>query len=855
MSTPMFQQFHALKAEHPDAILFFRMGDFYETFFEDAVTTARTLDLTLTSRDKNQANPVPMAGVPHHAAMSYIQRMTDAGFKVAIAEQMEDPAVAKGIVRRAVVRVVTPGVTFDPALLQARSSCWLVAITQQRKAWGVALLDVSTGDLRAATLTTAEAVATEIGRFEPRECLVAPKVDDPAITAALDRVRAVRSEVPREAWEADEARRELMETLGVADLSGFGVSRDDAGVTAAGAAVRYARETMGQRPSNVTRLRTWQPGAHLVLDETTRRNLELFRSLRAGDRRGTLFELLDRTSTAMGSRLLREWISLPLLEAQAIAARQVAVAALVRDEALRDRLQAALRQVADIERIAARVSHGSGHARDLVGLRRSLEALPSILGDLQRVDALRPHLPDELCPDVAADIAGWLVDDPPLALNEGGLIRQGVDAALDEILELALQGMTVVQRLEAKEKEATGVGSLKIRPHGTWGMVFECSPAQADKVPKRFIPRQHLSNIVRFQTPELMELHERVAGADSRRRTMEYTLFVQLRDRVKTHVDRLTRLAVRLAALDALCALAIVAERGGWVAPVLTEERTFEAIASRHPVVEAALTDGRFVPNDVRLDGQLRRLIVLTGPNMAGKSTVLRQVALLVLLAHIGSFVPAERATIPLCDRVFTRVGASDDLAHGQSTFMVEMAETASILHHATDRSIVLLDEIGRGTSTYDGLSIAWAVAEDLVDRVGCLGMFATHYHELCELAEDRAGVVNQSVAVSESGEKILFLRRLKEGGASRSYGIGCARIAGLPGQVVQRATALLKHFEKHAPRNERQQLSLFGTAGRVAEPAEAAPDALRVALAAIDPDALSPREALEALYRVRALL
>jgi DNA mismatch repair protein MutS len=409
--------------------------------------------------------------------------------------------------------------------------------------------------------------------------------------------------------------------------------------------------------------------------------------------------------------------------------------------------------------------------------------------------------------------------------------------------------------LEAKEREATGIGSLKIRPHGTWGLVFEVPPAHAAKAPSRFIPRQQLSNMARFQTPELMELHEKVAGADARRRGLEYELFVALRARVQAETPRLAALAAGLAALDALSALAVVAERGGWVRPELTEERRLELIGSRHPVVEAALTDGRFVPNDIRLDGATRRLVILTGPNMAGKSTILRQVALSVLLAHAGSFVPAERALVPRCDRVFTRVGASDDLAQGQSTFMVEMAETASILHHATDRSLVLLDEIGRGTSTYDGLSIAWAVAEDLADRVGALSMFATHYHELCELAEDRPGVVNQSVAVSESGEKILFLRRLKEGGASRSYGIGCARIAGLPAGVVQRATALLKHFEKHAPKNERSQLSLFGTIGRPVEEPAPAPDALREALAAVDPDQLSPRDALAALYRLRALL
>jgi DNA mismatch repair protein MutS len=853
MTTPMFRQFHALKEQQPDAVLFFRMGDFYETFFDDAVVAARVLDLTLTSRDKNAAEPVPMAGVPHHAVAAYVQRMTDAGYKVAIAEQMEDPATAPGLVRRAITRVVTPGVTFDPGALQARAACWLAAVAQGgKRGLGLALLDVSTGDLRACTLTAAETV-TELSRFEPREVLLGPRLDDEALAAAVE--RCVRSEVPREAWDAGEALRELCETLDVADVAGFGLDRDEPAVIAAGAALRYARESLGQRPTNVTRLRTWRPGSHLVVDETTRRNLELFRSLRAGDKRGTLFELLDEAVTAMGSRLLREWLAMPLGALEAIAGRQAAVAALVEDADAREALRAGLRQVADVERITARIAQRTGHARDLVGLRRSLEALPGALAGVSHVAALRPHLPEEICEDLAADIARWLVDDPPLHVTEGGIIRQRADPALDELLELSLEGRTVVSRLEAREREQTGIASLKIKPHGQWGLVFELPPSQVERVPQRFIPRQQTNTCARYQTPELLELHEKVSGADVRRKTLEHQLFVQLRERVHASSARLNVLAGQLAALDALAALAEVAVRRGWTRPEVVEAARVELIASRHPVVEAALEPGAFLPNDIRLDAGSRRLVVLTGPNMAGKSTVLRQVAITVLLAHMGSFVPAERATVGLCDRVFTRVGAADDLARGQSTFMVEMAETASILHHATPRSVVLLDEIGRGTSTYDGLSIAWSVAEDLVDRVGCLGMFATHYHELCELAETRPAVANQSVAVSEQGERILFLRKLKEGGASRSYGIQCARIAGLPGSVVARARSLLKHFEKHAPRNERQQLSLFGAAPRVVEPEPEPVDRLREALAGIDPDALSPREAHEALYRLRGLL
>ncbi len=857
----MFDQFMALKRQNPDAILFYRMGDFYETFFEDAVITARVLELTLTSRNKNDPDPVPMAGVPHHAAAGYIQRMVDAGYRIAIADQVEDPATAKGLVRREVVRVVTPGVVLDPSSLAAREPSWLVGVVATSKGFGLAALEVSTGDLRLTSVDDLAALLGELHRLEPKEALLGPKLapdDDAAIRATLERHRTLVSEVEAGAWEPSEARRELETLLGVADLAGFGVRRDEAGVRAAGAVVRYARQRLVDRLGNVQRIRTWRPGSFLVIDDATRRNLEIVRSMRDGGRSGSLLGLLDKARSAMGSRLLREWLSFPLLDLRAIGARQEAIAALLERPDVRETVARALSKVSDVERITARVAQQSAHARDLLGLKRTLESLPEIVAALADVPSVGALIPGDRAQDVLDDLTTWLAEDPPLALTEGGLIRAGAHAELDELSMLAAEGLGVIRKVEEREREATGITSLKIRHTSVFGYYIEITRSHLHRVPDRFIRKQTLANAERYFTLELKELEEKVLGADERRKKLEQALFIQLRERVALAIGRLQGIARALAAVDVLVALADVAESSRWCRPTVVDEPVLTLRGSRHPVVEASLDEERFVPNDVSLDAATRRMIVLTGPNMAGKSTVLRQVALITLLAQIGSYVPADSATVGVADRIFTRVGASDDLSRGQSTFMVEMAETAAILHGATARSVVILDEIGRGTSTYDGLSIAWAVAEDLVDRVGCRAMFATHYHELCELADTRPIVVNQSIAVSEWGEKILFLRQLVEGGASRSYGIQCARLAGVPRPVIRRAQSLLAHFEKHAPRNEHAQLSLFGmapVAGATVVVEEAAPDALRDALHDLNPDALSPREAHDLLYRLKGLL
>ncbi len=852
----MFDQYRELKRANPNSILFFRMGDFYEMFYEDAVVASRELDLTLTARNKQAPDPVPMAGIPHHASASYIERLVAKGHRVAIAEQVEDPRKAKGLVKREVVRVVSPGVVLDPTTLESQRPNYLVGICRDDRGWGVAFLDASTGDFRLTDVEDVATVIAELHRLEPREALLEAGIDSKALDRTLRGI--VRSDVEEEAWLRREALRELTETLGVHSLAGFGVADDAIAVRAAGVLLRYARDQLGGPLRNVHELRPYQVAGFMVLDDTTRRNLELTNTLIGGRRKGSLLSLIDRTATSMGSRLMRDWLVFPLLDPVAIRARSGGVEALVAESPVREDLRLVLREVADIERIGARIVQQTAHARDLAALSRSLQAAPKVAALAARIPAVAAHLPSDLCADIALDLSTWLIDEPPLSLTEGGLLKQGAHAELDELVEISLHGVGIIGRLEDRERAETGISSLKIRRNKVFGYYIEVTRAHIHKVPEHYLRKQTLSNCERYITPELKELEEKVLGADERRKGLEYSLFTELRARVADHSARLISLARRLAGLDALSALAEVAVKYRWCRPEVEDSLCLNIEQGRHPVVEQNLEEERFVPNDLALDTTERQLIILTGPNMSGKSTIMRQAALIALLAQMGSFVPAQSASIGICDRIFTRVGAADDLVRGQSTFMVEMAETAAILHKATSRSLVILDEIGRGTSTYDGLSIAWAVAEDLVDRIGCRTLFATHYHELCDLVETRTGVVNQSVAVSEYGEEIIFLRKLKEGGASRSYGIQCARIAGIPQHVIQRATRLLTRFEKHAPRNEREQLSLFGAVGAPTaaelEPEVPVRDPVRDAIAALDPDSLTPRQALDKLYELRRL-
>ncbi len=842
--TPMFQQYLGLKATVGDALLLYRMGDFYELFFADAVIAAETLDLTLTTRNKNDDDPIPMAGVPYHSVSPYIEKLVAAGYRVALAEQTEAASASRGLVARAITRFVTPGVPWDPTALEGGVFHWLVAVCAGPEGLGLAFLDVSTGDLRLEEASDADDAAAALWRMEPREALTGPGRLGQVVERALKAIPKAPADPI--GWDPEEGAA----TLKAAGLVlGGGVA-----ARAAGAVLRYGAEML-RKPVPIRRVDRSGAGAHLVLDESTRQNLELTRSLRGGGRQGSLLGLLDRTRTSPGARRLRDWLLAPLIDVEAIRSRQDSVEALVVDAAVREDLRTALKDVADVDRIAMRTSQGTSTPRDLAGLRRSLETYAVLASAVGTVPVLCALLPADGCEDVLADLRTWLVEEPPLSLVDGGVIARGADPVLDDLVNLATEGVGDLSSLEDRLQRATGIHSLKVRRNRVFGFYIEVTNANVDRVPAAWTRRQTVASGERYVTSELKELEEKVLSADDRRKALERAHFDRLADRVAVQGPRLAKFASAIATLDALGALAEVASRRRWVRPVVDGSEGLELSGSRHPVVEAFLEEGTFVPNDIVLDTCSRQLVLLTGPNMAGKSTVLRQVALTAVLAQMGSWVPAAVARVGVCDRVFTRVGASDDLVRGQSTFMVEMSETASILGQATSRSLVVLDEIGRGTSTWDGLSIAWAVAEDLANRVRCRALFATHYHELSALADQIPGVVNAHVSVTESAGEIVFTHRLRPGGASRSYGIQCARLAGLPGPVVARASALLARFERTAPRDERNQLSLFGVVPDLSPEPEPPPlHAALLALQGLDPDSLTPREALAALYRLRSL-
>ncbi len=839
--TPMLRQYRDLKSQVPDALLFYRMGDFYELFGDDAVWTAAALELTLTTRDRDTPDPLPMCGVPWHSADGYLRRLLDMGKKVAIAEQVEDPRFAKGIVKREIARVLSPGLAADA--VDSHDPAWLVAIGGTQGAWGLAFLDASTGDLRCADVTDPGALAAELSRHGPREALIQPSADSPEIRALVGDVCTTVVDD----FRVD--RAELSARFGVAtDTLAFGLG-------AACAALRYAGDRLKADLRNVTALRTYRVGNSMGIDEATARNLEIFRPLRGTGRKGTLLGLLDRCATAMGGRLLRDWLGAPLVAATEINTRLDAVAAF--EPSLRSHARGQLARVADIERIAAKVAQGLGGPRDLVALGQSLVAVRELAAYLAGPLA---RLPTDLADDVADDIGRWLVDEPPAGLDDGGFIRDGADAQLDRLRGLATNAKGQIAAMEERLRAEADIGSLKVRHNDVFGYYIEVTKAHLHKVPHTWHRKQTIANGERYITAELKEYEEAVSGADEKRIKLEGEFFRALRGRLGEAVPRLMAIARGVAEIDVFANFAELAEGHRWVRPELDASREIDIRGGRHPVIEVARREERFVPNDIVI-GERSRCFLLFGPNMAGKSTLMRQVALVVLMAQIGCFVPATRARIGLVDRLFVRVGASDDLARGQSTFMVEMGETANILAGATERSLVLLDEIGRGTSTYDGLAIAWAVAEDLHDRVRCRTLFATHYHELAALTESCSGAKASHVAVSEQGDKIVFLRTVRDGPAPGSYGIQCGRLAGLPKSVVERATKLLKQLEKKRPRTEANQLSLFGfgQAAPASEPVHVPPpeplvDPVRSALLEIDPDTLTPRSALDELYRLRRM-
>lgn len=845
-ATPLMQQYRDIKARHQQAILLFRMGDFFETFYEDAEIASRVLGLTLTSRNNGAAAEVPLAGVPAKSVNEYVRRLVQQGYRVAICEQVEDPKLAKGIVKREVIETVTPGAAFSDDLLDGTRNNFLCAICIENNQLGIAAVDLSTGEF-PFVCGTREDIGATLGRLSPREVILA-KGD----TLSRDALRGINVLVTeRDAWEFDAgmAGDTLAQHFRVQSLEGLGVgAHDRVAVGAAGALLRYLRELQPAGVPHLARPTVERPGGTMPLDEMTRRNLELVESLRGGETTGTLLSVLDRTQTPMGARLLRQWMLAPLTDRAAIDARLDAVDAFVRDASARAAVRSALDGVRDVERLSGKTAAGRATPRDVRALGDSLARLPEVRAALQRVSPVGQLTAlhdgwDDAAPLMRV-ITDTLVPHPPVTIGDGETIASGVDPALDELRAISTGGKDAIAELQARERTRTGIASLKVGYNRVFGYFIEITNANKHLVPDDYQRRQTLTGAERYVTPALKEFEEKVLHATERAEQLERELFERLRGHVAAEIRRLQRIASTLARLDVLTTLAEVAAVEGYVRPRVTEEFSLEIVAGRHPVVERMMPRDQFIPNDVSLTPDAR-MIILTGPNMAGKSTILRQIGLIVLMAQMGSWVPATQALIGIADRVFTRVGASDNLVRGQSTFMVEMSETSAILHTATARSLVLLDEIGRGTSTWDGVSIAWAVSEHLHDRVGCKTVFATHYHELTQLADELGSVRNYNVVVREVGDEILFLHRLQPGGADRSYGIEVGRLAGLPAPVIARARALLRLLEGEdlvgplrTTNSAPQQLGLFA----------AAPHPVLVELAALDPNQLTPIEALARL-------
>jgi DNA mismatch repair protein MutS len=797
LNTPMMQQYREAKERHPGMLLLFRMGDFYETFDADAEIAAKLLGLTLTSRDKS----IPMAGFPHHSLETHLRRLLQAGQRVAICDQVEDPAVAKGLVRREVTRVVTPGTITEDSLLDPRQANYLAAISPAGDTIGLAWLEVTTGQFHAADVA-ARQLADELGRLHPAEILAAERdaVLAPAWLGPLNG-KVIVTQRPDWTFEAESARTALYRHFGTGSMRGFGFEDDQPCLTAAGGLIQYAHETLKADLVHIRGLKPYQARQYLFLDEVTRRSLELTRTLRDSQREGSLLSVLDRTVTAMGSRLLQEWLVAPMTDKERIEARLDAVAELANDNALRHDLCGSLKDVSDLQRLTARAGTGRATPRDLAATGRTLKLLPHIKAKITcRKAGLLRQLEEELelCPDLREALDAALVDAPPQNAREGDVIRAGYDAQVDELREIMRGGKEWMARFQSQEIARTGINSLKVGFNQVFGYYIEITHAHAGKVPADYQRKQTLKNAERYITPELKEYEEKVLTAQDKCHNREYELFVALRDQVAGQTPRLLRAGEILATLDVLAGLAELAVSRQYVRPELRDEPVLHIHDGRHPVLDQILPPGTFVPNDVRLGPDDGILWLITGPNMSGKSTFIRQVALLTILAQMGSFVPARRAVVGIADRIFTRVGASDELSRGQSTFMVEMTEAANILNNATPRSLVILDEIGRGTSTYDGVSLAWAITEFLHNQIGCRALFATHYHELAQLAQTLPGLRNYNVLVQEHREEIIFLHKIDAGSADKSYGIHVARLAGVPREVLERARTVLNQLETH---------------------------------------------------------
>ncbi|MDQ1278626.1 MAG: mismatch repair protein MutS [Thermodesulfobacteriota bacterium] len=802
--TPAMKQYVELKSRYQDSILFFRMGDFYEMFFEDAVIAAKILEITLTSRNKNKDDSIPLCGFPYHAAPSYIAKLIEKGCKVAICEQTEDPKHATGVVKRDVVRVITPGLMTDPNHLDATENHFIASLAVEKGSFGLAFMDISTGEFRVMEFQDRDLFLAEIMGLRFREIIISDDFPDQGLLKLLSRHEhiAVINSFPRDYFDRDECLRRLRDYFPDDNLAAVAIENRPAIIGSSGAILRYLEETQKEHLAHVNRLEEMAWKQVLLLDDIAKGTLELFHTIQEHKQKGSLFSILDETVTAMGARRLRWWLHYPLTEPVKIKERLVSVGEIKEHHLLREELRKILDKIYDLERLSGRVAMGTAHARDLAALKTSFQVIPQLKALLQPLASPLVHSllsgMDDL-PETTALIGRAIVDDPPLTIREGGIIRDGFDEELDRLLSLSRNGKQNIAALEDRERRKTGIPSLKVGFNHVFGYYIEVTKANAQLVPDDYIRKQTLVNAERYINQELKEFEQTVLHAEENGRQREYELFLRIREEISRHIRQIQETASCLANLDALTSLAEVAEKYGYCCPVIDDGEVIEITDGRHPVVERmALAEG-FVPNDTYLDLNQNRLLIITGPNMAGKSTFIRQVALIVIMAQMGGFVPAKKARIGVTDRIFTRIGAADSLARGQSTFMVEMKEIANILNNATRRSLIVLDEVGRGTSTFDGLSIAWAVAEYIQDEthLGARALFATHYHQLTELALTHEGVRNYNIAVREWGDRIIFLRKIMEGGTSRSYGIQVARLAGVPDEVIRRSQEILKNMEK----------------------------------------------------------
>ncbi|MDD2502664.1 MAG: DNA mismatch repair protein MutS [Clostridia bacterium] len=836
--TPMMQQYMLLKEQQKDAILFFRLGDFYEMFFEDAITASKELEITLTGRDCGLDERAPMCGVPWHSADGYIARLIEKGYKVAICEQTQDPKEANGLVERQVVRVVTPGTVTDSSILNEKTNNYLVSIFRDNDAFGLSGVDVSTGEFFISEIIQTnvqdrnEKLTNELARIQPSEILVNESLQ--LDTGFLDSIRSRFSAyiTPYQEWayQKSNAYGMLIQHFQVQTLEIYGCAEMTYGICAAGALLSYLSETQKNALGHITFIKTLSDSSHMVLNATARRNLELTETIWGKSKRGSLLWLLDKTDTAMGGRLLRQWIQQPLLYKKQIEDRLDAVQELMKNPIKMEEVKELLRKVYDLERLAGRIAFGSANARDLLSIKQSLQLLPvlkEILSSSTSGLLIKFHREIDTLEDIHSLLEQSIFEDPPVFLKEGNLIKEGWNSELDEYRLAVTEGKNWIAGLEQQERDKTGIKNLKIGFNKVFGYYMDVTRSYYDLVPESYVRKQTLANSERYITPELKEVEDKILGAEEKGIRLEYQLFLETREKVGNEVSRIQSTAAIIAALDALCSFARVSYDNNYTRPVMLEDGSIKIKDGRHPVVEKTMSNGLFVPNNTDLQTGKDHLMIITGPNMAGKSTYMRQIALITLMAQIGCFVPAKEAEIGIVDRIFTRVGASDNLASGQSTFMVEMSEIADILHNATGNSLLILDEIGRGTSTFDGLSIAYAVVEHICQSLKAKTLFATHYHELTELEGMLPGVKNYCIAVKEQGDDIIFLRRIIRGGADKSFGIQVAKLAGLPVEVIERAKKILKKLEdadinkvksqnkklQAADSNGAYQLDLFNTA------------------------------------------